>query len=97
MKANAAGEAGRSQTRHQFSLPASFHGSGDPGAQADVILALVGFILQGLAEHTQELGPYLRALVTTERFNRLVTEPACGSKRLGKGEREAAGSSRKRP
>lgn len=61
------------------------------------ILALVGFILQGLAEHTQELGPYLRALVTTERFNRLVTEPACGSKRLGKGEREAAGSSRKRP
>lgn len=47
-----------------FTVP----GSGDPGEEADAIPALIGFILQGLAEHGWELGPYLKALVTTERF-----------------------------
>lgn len=56
--------------RHQFILQQAFTapGSGDPGEQTDMILAPAGFTLQGLGEHSQERGPYLKALVTTERF-----------------------------
>ena len=42
-------------------------GFGDPSGQAATTMALVGFP-QRFGEHGQELGPRLRALITTERF-----------------------------
>lgn len=43
----------RSSFQQAFTLP----GSGDPGEQAGTIPDLVGFSLQGLAEHSQDLRP----------------------------------------
>ena len=43
----------RSSFQQAFTLP----GSGDPGEQAGMIPDLVGFSLQGLAEHSQDLRP----------------------------------------
>lgn len=70
VKADAAREVGGGQTRHQLILQQAFTvlGLEDPSEQAEVILALVGSILQHLGEHGQELGPCPRALITAERF-----------------------------
>ena len=69
MKAGAAREVGGSQTGHQFTpqQARTMPGFGDPSEQAAMTMALVGF-LQPFGEHGQELGPCLRALITTERF-----------------------------
>lgn len=70
VKADAAREVGGSQARCRLILQQAFTvpGFGDSSKQADVILALVGFVPQRLGEHGQQLGPCLGALITTERF-----------------------------
>lgn len=66
-EAAAAREASRSQVRHYVILQQALAVSGSR-EQTDTIPGLVGFTLQGLGEHNQELGPYLRALITAGRF-----------------------------
>lgn len=69
-------------------------GFGDPSEQAAMTMALAG-CPQRFGEHGQELGPCLRALITTERFEQRSDPAPCCRKGLGKGEGEGAGSSGK--